>query len=155
MKKIISLALCAVLAGCATGYSQYGANGGYESTMLAKDTFLVGFRGNDLTNATRVRDFAMLRSAELALEKGYPYFVVLDMGNTSDKKSVPLSSANVTTTTYGNYSHTTYNPAQIGNFTSHNTKIKFQGFTEQTAPANALKAVDVVRELRTKYKLDK
>lgn len=155
MKKLASLALCLILAGCATGYSSHGLNGGYDSVMLAQDTFLVGFRGNDLTSATKVRDFAMLRSAELALEKGYPYFVVLDMGTQSDTMTVPMSSANITTTTYGNYSQTTYNPAQMGNFTSYNTKIKIKGFTKDTAPSNALKAVDVIQDLRSKYKLDK
>jgi hypothetical protein len=43
---------------------------------MAPDTFRVVFAGNGYTPTQQAQDFAMLRAAELAIEKGFAYFVV-------------------------------------------------------------------------------
>lgn len=80
MKTIISVLIVALLlASCATGYGQKSFfSGGFEDTQLGPDIFRVSFSGNDSTSMARTKDFALLRSAELALGNGYPYFVVVD-----------------------------------------------------------------------------
>ncbi len=80
MKAICSvLVVASLLASCATGYGQKSLfSGGFEDTQLGPDIFRVSFSGNDSTSMARTKDFALLRSAELALENGYPYFVVVD-----------------------------------------------------------------------------
>ena len=80
MKTIFSvLTVALLLASCATGYGQKSFfSGGFEDTQLGPDIFRVSFSGNDSTSMARTKDFALLRSAELALENGYPYFVVVD-----------------------------------------------------------------------------
>ena len=80
MKAIFSvLVVASLLASCATGYGQKSLfSGGFENTQLGPDIFRVSFSGNDSTSMARTKDFALLRSAELALENGYPYFIVVD-----------------------------------------------------------------------------
>ena len=80
MKTIFSVLVVALLlASCATGYGQKSFfSGGFEDTQLGPDIFRISFSGNDSTSMARTKDFALLRSAELALENGYPYFVVVN-----------------------------------------------------------------------------
>ncbi len=74
-----TFALLAVLfsVGCATAYQPVGYTGGYTDSRLGPDAFTVWFQGNRYTAASRVSDFTMLRAAELTLESGYRYFVLL------------------------------------------------------------------------------
>lgn len=44
---------------------------------FGKNVFMVTFYGNEDTPRERVNDFALLRSADLALVHGYYYFVIL------------------------------------------------------------------------------
>ena len=71
--------LC-VLQACAS-YSPYqpaGKNGyGYRHTQLSETQYRVDFKARDLEQGKAV-DFAMLRAAELTLEKGYDWFEVVD-----------------------------------------------------------------------------
>jgi hypothetical protein len=81
MKKLLIVAMLGileVLVGCATGYQQVGWNGGYSETLVQNDTFIIDFDGNEFTSPARARDFALLRAADFALEKGYAYFQILE-----------------------------------------------------------------------------
>ncbi len=69
--------LVVALAGCATPYQPLGIQGGYRELRMGEDVFLVGFRWNRFTPPERIRDFLMLRAAEVALDHGAPYFMVL------------------------------------------------------------------------------
>lgn len=72
----IVMATALLVVGCATTYQASDFTGGYEHERLAEDQYIVSFRGNGFTSATRSRDFAMLRAAEIGLRLGYTYFVV-------------------------------------------------------------------------------
>lgn len=65
------------LAGCATSYQPKSFSGGYSEIRLREDLFEVSFQGNGSTSRERAADFALLRSAEVALENGFPYFVII------------------------------------------------------------------------------
>ena len=78
MKKILTVLLCLSLAGCATGYHSKGLTGGYSNMKLQDNIFKVTFRGNAYSSMERTGDFALLRSAEITIENGYKYFVVLE-----------------------------------------------------------------------------
>jgi hypothetical protein len=85
-----------LLAACATGYGEKGFfSGGYEETQLAPTVYRVTFSGNDSTSMARAADFALLRSAELAVEYGYPLFEVLESGQWVETESVstPMTSS--------------------------------------------------------------
>ena len=100
---ILLLGLSLLMSGCATGYSESGFTGGYEETQLNPDVFRVSFKGNAYTSMDRAADFTLLRSAELALENGYPYFIIVD-----DKqwtKNETYTTPTQTTTTANVYSY--------------------------------------------------
>ena len=45
---------------------------------MSKNTFEVEFSGNGPTPESMVYDYALLRAAEVTIEKGYKYFTVLE-----------------------------------------------------------------------------
>ena len=90
-----TLALLAVLfsVGCATPYQPAGFRGGYDESRLGPDAFTVRFHGNAFIGSSRVSDFTMLRAAELTLESGYRYFVLLgETDRTSEHRSLNTRS---------------------------------------------------------------
>jgi len=106
-----------LLSGCATTYQQKGFTGGYSETQLAPDVFRVNFAGNAHTSSERAQDFALLRAAELSLERGFRYFALLDESSSSKLSTFTTpGSAYTTGSVYGSgtsatYSgHTTYTP---------------------------------------------
>lgn len=63
--------------GC-TSYQPAGLTGGFSDTRLSDTTYQVRFRGNGWTSPTRVQTLVLRRAAELALERGFRYFVIAD-----------------------------------------------------------------------------
>ena len=67
-----------LLAGCATSYQPKGLTGGFSEIQIAEGTYQITFEGNGFTEKRKTTDFTLLRSAEIALENGYRYFVITD-----------------------------------------------------------------------------
>lgn len=80
MKKLLLLVM-GTLIGCATPYQSASFMGGFDETKLSNNSYQVNFRGNKYSSTQRATDFTLLRSAELTLENGYAYFVVVDSQN--------------------------------------------------------------------------
>lgn len=126
MKKvIIILTTMLLLSACATTYQSQGFSGGFSETQLDENVFTVRFNGNGFTSVERASDFTMLRSAELALQHGYNYFVIVD-ANQYTRNSTYTTPTTATTTlntnTYGTasvYGNTgTYNSRTYGTATT-------------------------------------
>jgi len=66
------------LAACATGYHGMGFTGGLSETQVESNVWVVTFNGNAYTTNERASDFVLLRSAELALQSGFRYFILVD-----------------------------------------------------------------------------
>lgn len=128
MKYLLQIALVLVLLqGCATNYQSSGFSGGYSETQLDENVFRVTFSGNGYTSGERASDFALLRSAELALKNGYKYFVIIATDNytSSSTYTTPTTSnttayfhgsgnyayGNATTTTYGGQTYNIFKPS--------------------------------------------
>ena len=113
MKKLlIVLAYSAVLSGCATGYHSEGFSGGFEETALAPNVYRVSFSGNGYTRSSRAEELALLRSADLTLQKGFRYFGLAD-SNSRSSYSTYTTPRNTTTTANVNvYGNTAYGTAQ-------------------------------------------
>jgi hypothetical protein len=76
-----------VLTGCGgTGLLGIGgkyqpvnwAGMGYDETQLAPNVFRVSYMANMYTSPSTATDLALLRAAELTLEKGYDHFAIVN-----------------------------------------------------------------------------
>jgi hypothetical protein len=92
---IVAVALGLLVAGCttATPYQPYrteaagGIHGGYADQQLAPDRYLVRFHGNELTARDRVEGYMLYRAAELTLQRGYDWFLVVDRHTEHDTQT--------------------------------------------------------------------
>ena len=94
-----------LLAGCATPYQQSGLLGGFREIRLSENSFRVTFYGNAHTSSDKASNYCLLRCAELCLESGYKYFVLISE-NTHTENSTHTSPTYARTTHIGNYSFT-------------------------------------------------
>lgn len=88
----IMTVLCALLlAGCATQtpYKPAEERGeeGYTETQLGENRYRITFVGNHSTPAETVKDYALLRAAELTLQEGYSWFSVAERDKGENQRS--------------------------------------------------------------------
>jgi len=121
MRIIVTLSIILLLGGCATAYQPQGMMGGSSETQLDTNVFTVTFNGNGYTGRDKANDYALLRSAELVLEHGFKYFVIVDAQQYSKNSTYTTpttATTNVNANTYGSaYSYgnnTTYNANTYG-----------------------------------------
>jgi hypothetical protein len=157
MRFIYILSLALVLSSCATAYQKEGATGGYTETQLDTNVFQVTFSGNGYTARQRATDFALLRSAELTLENGYNYFVIIDANQYSKN-----SSYTTPTTTYGSataYGNTAYGSATTyGGQTYHISKPRASNTIvcfKEKPEGFSYNANFIENSLKEKYQLNK
>ena len=117
------LTLPIIISGCATAYKSDGLMGGYSSVKLDENVFQVAFRGNGYTSRERTSDFALLRCADIAIENGYKYFVIVD------EQQYARTSFVTTPTT----ATTTYSGNTQGSVTSFGNSANFNANTYGTA----------------------
>ena len=89
-----------LIAGCATGYQATSFSGGYKDLKIQDGLYKISFEGNGYTSMEKAADFALLRAAELALEQGYPFFVIAEHNNAVKNESFTTP---VTANTQGTY----------------------------------------------------
>lgn len=162
MRAVFLSALLICLASCATPYQKTGMSGGYSETQLGENIFRVNFQGNGYTKSERAEDFALLRSAELSLEHGFPYFIIIDSSGDVDYSTYTTPVTTQTTgsayvsgnTVYGNArSHTS--GGQTFNIRKPSAKNTIVCFKEK--PVNqpiVYEAQFIVDSLRKKYEAD-
>jgi hypothetical protein len=75
---LIALSAACLLASCATAYQPVGFMGGYSDQKLDDNTVQVSFRGNGFTAPETVHSCLVRRCAEVTLQNGYNYFVLVD-----------------------------------------------------------------------------
>ena len=88
MKRVnttVAMFLSVLLISCTTGYRPLNDSSGYwdERIEPSSNKFTIGYDGNKwhsnpVNRKERVMDLALLRSAEVALENGFKYFIVSD-----------------------------------------------------------------------------
>jgi hypothetical protein len=76
----LGLAILAILAGCVqpTPYQPAVDGYGYSEQQIEDDRYWVRFAGNDRTPAGTVQNYWLYRTAEVTLDHGYDYFIVVD-----------------------------------------------------------------------------
>lgn len=75
--RLIAISLAFLTAACGTAYQPDGLSGGYSDRTLTANSAQVTFRGNRLTPPDTVHSYLLRRCAELTLQDGYNYFVVV------------------------------------------------------------------------------
>lgn len=82
-----------VLGACASqpAYKQASSyNGtGYTDQIIETNRYHVSFRGNSVTPRDEVETFLLLRSAEITLDNGFDYFVIVDRETETKSRSFP------------------------------------------------------------------
>jgi hypothetical protein len=127
MKHILMGIAALGLTACATGYKPQGFSGGFSEIPLAADAYQISVKGNGFTSESRVKEMGLLRSAELAKQNGYSYFILTGVDAYARTSHYTTQGSSTTTTTgsttafgYGNSataygsstSYTTHNPGQ-------------------------------------------
>ncbi|GAB1535804.1 hypothetical protein ADMFC3_14350 [Geovibrio sp. ADMFC3] len=155
MKKLMLCILFATLIlGCSTKYQPHGLSGGYSDTRLASNIFNVSFAGNGYTSRERSSDFALLRAAELTMENGFAYFLILDTENYTN--TYTTGKTYQTAGTYNSYSFNA-TTRQTGGVTFNKPRSKFQIICFKEKPnANgiAYEAQYVASSIRSKYNIN-
>ena len=162
MTRVVTWAVLALLlASCATGYQEKGFTGGFSETQLAENIFRVSFNGNAYTSADRAADFTLLRSAELAQENGFSYFVIIDADQSTAQSTYTTPTQSHTTVSVygsGNYATGTATTTTTGGQTyvyrkprSTNTIVCLHD--KDQANGIVYEAQFVIRSIREKYEL--
>lgn len=139
--KAVAVVLAAVtVTGCATSYQPRGLSGGFSETQLAENVFEVRFSGNGYTSSERASDFALLRSAELTLERGFKYFVV------DDNENARRISIDTVTTSYRTHTYSTSKPGARKVIVCFKEKPDWAGVIYE--------AQFVVQAIRGKYEIE-
>lgn len=81
---------CIFLSGCAS--SDNNNYGSHSETRLGENVFRVFFKGNEQAGKEQTNDFNMLRCAEVTMENGYGFFVVVSTENFSEVSSRSISA---------------------------------------------------------------
>jgi hypothetical protein len=163
MKNLLFIILSLILVGCATGYHSSGFTGGFNEMKLQDDIYKVGFSGNAYTGQERAKNFTLLRSAELTLENGYSYFIILDNNSaiSTSTYTTPIT-ATTTGTAYGygssaNYYGTTnVSGGETYQYNKPSTNMTIKCFKEKPENINSLvyDALQIKTNLRIAYKLE-
>jgi len=161
---LIATFLTITFSGCASPYGPLGPMGGYTDTKIQEGLYKIEFKGNGYTSDSKASEFVLLRAAELALQNGYKFFVIIDERNSAKISafSTPGTSQTIGNAqviggpTYytGTYSGTTYyNPGQTYIITRPIDGITIQCFVGRPININALvyDAQQVARNIRSKY----
>lgn len=140
MRVITSLCLIVTLSACATAYQRDGFTGGFSETQLDENVWRVTFEGNGYTREQRAEEFALLRSAELTLEKGYTHFGIAGSRSSSETGAVTTPTTSYTTGnaySSGNYAYGSATTRTYGGQTFYvskpsttNTVVMFNGKPE-------------------------
>lgn len=108
--------LLLLLSACATAYTPSGWSGGFSSVQIDQNVFRVYFNGNASTSKERSKDFTLLRCADISLENGFRYFVIIKSEHDSKISTYTTPTRSETKlkvrehgkTTYGKATTTTY-----------------------------------------------
>ena len=79
-----TIAATLLLVACATPAPPTGDADQFATYWHGPDRFTVSYRQNPASNAAVIRDLSLLRSARVALENGFHYFVLVDEATYGD-----------------------------------------------------------------------
>ncbi len=152
------LSMALLILSCATPYQKEGLLGGYSEKELAKDIYLVKFRGNGYTDLEMAQFYALRRVGDLGLEKGYKYFTILQTNEGFSELPIVYNYSNIDANAYSYRSYssikgTTTSTAFVGIIKKPIIKIvvkyfknkkEVEAFLTKNSQAKIFKVSDVV-----------
>lgn len=113
MFRLITLGGAAlILAACATatpyGPASSGGGYGFSDQRIEENRYRITFRGNSLTSRETVENSLLFRAAELTVERGYDYFIVVENETEASKRYTRSSPAFYGRYGYGHPFHRPY-----------------------------------------------
>jgi hypothetical protein len=93
---VLFMILVLGLSSCATKYAQRGSwpdMYGYRDEPVDGSTYQISFYGNSATPVSDVNRYALFRAAEITIEKGFDYFVVIDAQHDATTNSSTMAMA--------------------------------------------------------------
>jgi hypothetical protein len=137
----VRLLVAVLLSACATPYQPVGLEGGYSHTRVGADMFNVVFRGNADTTWPTAENYTLYRCAELTLESGFDYFIVVTSSPDSPLfQASPGSYPSTTSTGRGSY------PMVV---------VTIRAFKGERPSAQAFAARDVLQTLEPSIKRER
>ncbi|WP_176244921.1 CC0125/CC1285 family lipoprotein [Oceanibacterium hippocampi] len=155
--------LLLLLAACGhpTAYQPEADGYGYGEQQIAEDRFRVSFSGNSLTDRVTVENYLLYRAAEVTLNSGNEYFVIVTKETEKETREY---------NTFGGYPRFGYYgygccPSRSGIGVGFSTGFPYGGSTQRTSKytvyadirvipgpippsdENALRAIDVIGRL--------
>lgn len=171
--------LCLLLTGClSTGYQPVGsgtgdlsvvsalqgwtASGGFYHQRVSANVFVVGFKGNNHTGIKKSYDFARLRAAEMAGEYGFTHFVIDGIRDKSSSNTIVTGSTSTVTGDayeFGSFTDfsgtvTTTNDTTTNHFPGAEYTIRYFPAEPAKIYGKSYLATDVIKEIRSKYKMN-
>jgi hypothetical protein len=95
---LIALSAVCLIAGCTTAYQPEGVSGGYTDRTLAKNSVQISFRGNRFTAPNTLHSYLLRRCAEVTLQNGFTYFVLVHEEGPNEGNTDTLGSKVATAT---------------------------------------------------------
>ncbi|MFZ0676389.1 CC0125/CC1285 family lipoprotein [Candidatus Binatus sp.] len=142
---LIALSAACLLASCATAYQPDGVSGGYTDQVRNGNVAKVSFRGNGLTPPESVHSYILRRCAELTIEDGYSYFVLVHIQAPSAETD-NLYSMKIETATIEMYPG--IKPQHLANaydaISTLRTILAEQGESEEPLPSSVVASDDKV-----------
>jgi hypothetical protein len=135
IKITVILTAIALLISCATPYQPKSFMGGYTDSRIDSNTARVTFYGNGHTSRETVENDMLYRCAQVTLNDGYDYFVIVE-GETT-----PTYSSFTTPGTYNGYTNTNVNVYGNTGYTTSTTTGYYQPgqtFTTQRFQATVI-----------------
>lgn len=82
-----------IVTGWSTAYvpdGEYGGfdTGGYTNYMIDANTAVVAFHGGSGDNARKIKRYALYRCAQVAMNNGYQYFIVVSSSNSGENVNI-------------------------------------------------------------------
>ena len=91
---LFAISILPLMAGCMIGptlYQPLGVGGGYSDIFTGPNTAQIQFMGNRYTHSLAVKNYALIRAAELTLAGGFDYFLVENERDYIEHYRTPVS----------------------------------------------------------------
>jgi len=87
-RTLVWIGLSVLLTACATPYQERGLRGGVTATPLNESVYEIRASGNYVTSGDQIKDFVLLKSAEICRDNSFTHFIPLNQSDTSQTTTI-------------------------------------------------------------------